>query len=94
MQYDDWDTALTERPECLLDTPDMSTPGGPLIACIHNSTMSRALEGLWSNQARTLTPLTMNKILQGVRPRRDVIQVERPSRGDQEADASGTEPKE
>ena len=46
---------------------------------MHNSMVSRALEGLWSNRVRTLTPLTMNEILQAVC--RDVIQVERPAEG-------------
>ena len=41
--YGDWDTALEERPECLLDPPDTNTPWGLWTAGMHNSTVGRAL---------------------------------------------------
>ena len=45
VRYGNWDTALEERPECLLDPPDTNTPQGRWTSRMHNSTVGQALEG-------------------------------------------------
>ena len=48
------------------------------MARMHNSIVGRALEELWSARAGTLTPVTMNEVLRGIQPYRDIIEVGEP----------------
>ena len=62
-RYEDWDRALSERLQCLLDLPDTATQHGQLMAPMHNNTMERAIDGLWSTRERTLTSAVTNELL-------------------------------
>ena len=60
-RYSDWDSALKQRPECRLNSPDTATPQGLCIARMHNSTVGRMLDGLVAAQAvGSRQPDTMN----------------------------------
>ena len=86
--YCNWDAELEERPEFLLDPPDTSMRRGRWTARMHNNTVGRALDGLWSARAATLLPVTTNEVLRGIPRRRDIIAVEEAGRGDPVDDAT------
>ena len=85
--YASWDSALRQRPECRLDAPDIATDGGMWTARIHNSTVCRVLDGLFSTRAMgNREPEGMNEILRNIPPRRVVLPVPEPTRGSPRAD--------
>ena len=86
-RYSDWDSALKQRPECRLDSQDMTTPWGLWTARMHNSTVGRVLDALGAAQAAgSRQPDTMNEILRDTPPRQGVLPVPEPVQGSPEVD--------